>query len=177
MIAATALLAGTLGAGGAAAICAKPQERLALESRVLQSELMVAALNCGHAAEYNAFVRKFQPELARRGQGLRDYFARAHGRGGEQQMNRFVTVMANEASSRNVADHGLFCAQAGILFDQLRGLELRGFERFVATLPLADAHGIATCQGTQAADSEAPPAEVARQRSPIKPASAKPAAK
>jgi hypothetical protein len=175
-IAAAALVASALAASDATAICARPQERLALESRVLQSELMVAALSCGYASDYNAFVRKFQPELMLRGQALRDYFARAHGRSGEHQMNRFVTVMANEASSRNIADQSQFCAKAGTLFDQLRSLDLRGYDQFLGKLPLADAHGIAACAGTQAADSGAP--ETPRHgTAPIKPASANTARK
>lgn len=162
-------------ASGAAAGCARPHEKVALESRVLQSELMVAALSCGQAAEYNAFVRKFQPELFRRGLALKDYFARLHGRGGEQQMNRFVTVMANEASSRNVADQDSFCAQAGTLFDQLRSLDPPGYVRFVGTLPLAETHGVNVCQGVPAADSgTAAPASAGAKTSAFKTVSTSP---
>jgi hypothetical protein len=52
--AATLIFAETAAAAGT---CSLPNEQAAIDARVLQSELMVGALSCGHQSQYNAFVR------------------------------------------------------------------------------------------------------------------------
>ena len=128
--AALALAAGlVLAAGGAAAraaACPSPMERAALEMRVMQSELMVAALTCGARESYNAFVIKFEPDLVRHGVALRTFFKRAHGSRASAELNRFVTRLANQASQRSVADRAGYCAAASRVFEQV--LKLKRFE-------------------------------------------------
>ncbi|MGH8613491.1 MAG: hypothetical protein ACREYF_16115 [Gammaproteobacteria bacterium] len=99
--------------------CAQPHERTALSARVLQTELMVAALSCGNRLLYNAFVRKFRDDLVKQGHSLRLFFARHYAGRGEKDLNILITRLANEASQRSNADRAAFCSQASSLFRQL----------------------------------------------------------
>ncbi|MGH8626401.1 MAG: hypothetical protein ACREYC_14420 [Gammaproteobacteria bacterium] len=107
-----------------AEVCAQPHERTALSTRVLQTELMVAALCCGNRPLYNAFVTKFRGQLVKQGRSLRSFFHRHHGGGGEENLNSFITRLANEASQRSNADRAAFCSQASSLFRQLSNDDL-----------------------------------------------------
>ncbi|MGH6634685.1 MAG: hypothetical protein ACRED0_00615 [Gammaproteobacteria bacterium] len=104
--------------------CAQPHEHTALNARVLQTELMVAALSCGNRPLYNAFVRKFRGELGKQGHSLRLFFARHYAGRGEKDLNVFITRLANETSQRSNADRAAFCSQASSLFYQLLNADL-----------------------------------------------------
>ncbi|MGH8581069.1 MAG: hypothetical protein ACREVK_13465 [Gammaproteobacteria bacterium] len=99
--------------------CAQPHEHTALNTRVLQTELMVAALSCGNRPLYNAFVRKFRDDLVKQGHSLRLFFARHYAGRGEKDLNIFITRLANETSQRSNADRAAFCSHASSLFHQL----------------------------------------------------------
>ena len=43
--------------------CLQPQERSVVEVAALRSELMVLATGCRQDERYNAFIRKYQPDL------------------------------------------------------------------------------------------------------------------
>ncbi len=112
---------------------AKPSELSAIQVRVLQSEMMVAALTCDLRPQYNEIVILFKDELGRHGANLRSYFERNYGRaGGEKQLNSFVTEMANRASSHAVSQGSFYCAGAKNLLADILTLPSRG-------LKLADA--------------------------------------
>lgn len=106
-------------APGQAWACMSPAEASAIHVRVLQSDLMVAALLCDQKPRYNRFVQEFQPELIRHGQTLKAYFQRAHGKSGTRRLNSFITVLANEASQRSITLGGDYCPIATRLFDQV----------------------------------------------------------
>ncbi|MGH8658292.1 MAG: hypothetical protein ACREV4_07405 [Gammaproteobacteria bacterium] len=104
--------------------CAQPHEHTALSARVLQTELMVAALSCGNRPLYNAFVRKFRDDLVKQGHSLRLFFARHYADKGEKDLNILITRLANEASQRSNANRAAFCSQASSLFRQLSNDDL-----------------------------------------------------
>jgi hypothetical protein len=129
-----------------AAMCAIPSERAGADARVLQTELMVAALTCGQRNRYNGFVKKFQPQLVANGKALRRYFRRVHGGRGEARVTRFVTRLANEASARSLVDGTqAYCASVSSLFDEVMAIDPKDFQAFVARLPSAHSHGIESC--------------------------------
>lgn len=80
--------------------------------RRLQSELMVAALGCGHRSQYNAFARSYRSDLKRNGKRLKSHFQSEHA------LNRYVTALANEASMAMAANAD-YCEQTGLAFDYL----------------------------------------------------------
>ena len=101
------------GASAASATeTAGPVDRAAFRVRVLQSDMMVAALSCNLRDNYNQAIRLFQSELVLHGRHLRAYFDRVHGRNGQRELDRFVTAMANEAASRSAAQGDQYCAAA-----------------------------------------------------------------
>jgi hypothetical protein len=117
-------------AGPALAQCASGPEAVALQMRTLQTRLMVAALTCDARADYNAFVGRFRPVLARNGRLLVSYFDRTHGRAGKQELNRFVTQLANAASAVSIEDRGAFCAEAEATFARLADMPAEALEAF-----------------------------------------------
>lgn len=97
--------------------CANFREKEALDVRVLQTELMVAALSCGERVRYNDFVRRYQPQLKERSKDLRDYFSRIYKNKGEQRLNNFVTKLANQASKNSrQTSVTQFCRSANHIF-------------------------------------------------------------
>ena len=129
-----------------ARVCASPGENSALQTRVLQTELMVAALSCNQREKYNAFVRKFSSELTGLGGNLKSYFSRAHGGRGAPEMNSLVTNLANEASQRAMGYQGNYCDDTASLFESVLAVQPRELTIFAAGRPHANSHGIASCQ-------------------------------
>ena len=141
---ASALLTGV----AQAATCTAPGETSALQARVLQTELMVAALTCSQKDKYNAFIRRFGGDLTTLGNSMKSYFTRAHGRKAATEMNAFVTALANEASRRAMGYQGDFCGDANGLFDSVLAVPPKELARFAATRPTANTYGIASCQAS-----------------------------
>lgn len=88
----------------AAPQCPSLAEASAERVRVLQTELMVAALKCRGREDlalfdkYNTFVRKFTPELVEHGKTLTGYFQRSYGSNYRQKMDKYITSLANSVS-------------------------------------------------------------------------------
>lgn len=129
--------------------CARPAERAALELRVLQSELMVAALTCDYQQGYNAFVTRFKPALAQQGKVLKSYFVRVKGKAATSSLDRFVTQLANDASkvSRNMGQS--FCATAMEAFQTLSALPVDSLVEYATHWPRASSHGQRVCTAVE----------------------------
>ena len=95
--------------------CVQPSERQAFDMRVLQSQLMVAALSCGRDNDYNAFVRKYQRDLSSSYSTLQSHYRRA-GANGQRDMDQFITGVANAHSQDGIRQGSLFCANVTPLF-------------------------------------------------------------
>jgi hypothetical protein len=107
----------TLGLSAKAA-CLFPAEKSAVQIRLLQTDLMVAALSCDRKHEYNAFVTRHRDELVKGGRGLRALFERVHGKSAKSSLNGYVTKLANDASMRSLkADN--YCGAMATLFNQV----------------------------------------------------------
>lgn len=96
--------------------------------RTLQSELMVAALGCGHRGQYNAFAKTYRTDLQQNGVTLKSHFRAQHGAGGEQALNRYVTALANKASMR-MASNSDYCEQTGAVLDYLLNSDTAGLQQ------------------------------------------------
>lgn len=146
ILAATVALTGAMPAMAAGAACVTAAEESALNTRVLQTELMVAALSCGEKDRYNAFVTTFKSQLSTSGQALRTMFRRVHGGRGDYEMNAFVTRLANDASQRNAMGKPGYCAAASRLFSEALASSPRDFGRLTAKPELGGLHGYARCR-------------------------------
>ncbi len=131
--------------------CTSPPEESALQTRVLKSELMVAALTCDSKARYNTFVQRFESELVAHGYELRLFFARAHGSAAQTHLDQFITLLANEASLRSIRQRGGYCARAAELFQRVLMINPGTLSDFAAKQPFADSHGVETCTGREIA--------------------------
>lgn len=144
--AAVVALAGMLGSTSVhAQTCAAPDDVRALQVRVLQTELMVAALSCQQQDPYNAFVTRFQPTLAVHGKGLKKFFKRIYGGSATVQLDEFVTRLANEASLRGMKDLRNFCGASLDLFKAIEAVDSASLETFVAAWERRDVHGVLPC--------------------------------
>lgn len=117
---AAAAAALVIGLGGTAVACNTAAEKAAVDVRLLQTELMVAALTCGKQSDYNSFVRKFETDLIDHGLELKRYFVRQHGnQRGTDELSRFVTSLANQFSGSNIQHGNQYCGMVAPLFDEV----------------------------------------------------------
>lgn len=137
--------------------CADRDARRALELRVLQSELMVAALTCGQRQSYNAFVTTFKPFLKDQGAQLRTFFVEQYGlAAGPERLNRMVTRLANTASQRSLnQSNQVFCEQAKSRFEAVLSAPTQDLFHLAHTSPSASDHGVRSC--VEVADAEPQP--------------------
>ena len=127
--------------------CTDPVAQTALNTRALQTELMVAALSCGNRIHYNAFVIKYRGDLVKHGRSLQSFFQRKHGAAGRKNLNTFITRLANEASQRSSITHAAFCANSSLLFNRLLSAKPVKLEKLLASSTTTSSHDIAPCGG------------------------------
>ena len=142
-----AVLATTVpSAALAAQPCATPRERSGLELRVLQSELMVAALTCGQRKHYNTFVSTFKPQIKKQSANLKAYFKKAYGAGATQKLNKLITRLANQASQRSLSQPtSKFCATMEARFEKVLSTQPAQLISLAQSSPTANAHGVHSC--------------------------------
>jgi hypothetical protein len=126
--------------------CVSGRDEIALNARVLQTELMVAALACGEERRYNAFVTTFRGEIAAQASSLRRLFNRTYGAAGPRQLNAFVTRLANDASIRSGAGGGRYCAAARSLMAEALATKPGDFDRLTRSGSLSGRHGFPRCR-------------------------------
>lgn len=136
-----------LGTSEAAqASCATPEEMVALNSSVLVSDLMVAALSCGQQKQYNRFVNKFSRTLVTNNKNLKHYFERYYDNRAEFELNRFITRMANLSSQSSLKQsHEEYCSASNKLFKSSMALPTPWQGKKKALYAHADVHGIKPC--------------------------------
>lgn len=132
-------------AKGKTPFCASDRDLAALNVRVLQTELMVAALSCGERQRYNNFVTTYQSVLKERGQALQALFKRAHGAQGTRRMDAFVTKMANNSSQQVRDKGGEYCVFAGELFEEVLAAGPTDINRLSSKPWIAVRHGYTPC--------------------------------
>jgi hypothetical protein len=103
--------------------CLSSNERSAVAVAALRSELMVLATACHDDDQYNAFIRKYQPDLLGNEAAIGDLLKREYGRRAQAEHDRFTTEMANAESSAGMRLGEDFCAHDGMLFNEVMALE------------------------------------------------------
>jgi hypothetical protein len=101
----------------------------AVNVRILQSEMMVAALTCNMRNRYNTVVVRYQDELVSHARVLKKMFLRDHGARAQAELDGFVTQLANDASIRSIRERQSFCTNADEMFATI----LAGEQTLVAT--------------------------------------------
>lgn len=123
--------------------CVQGADETALQMRVVQTDLMVAALSCKMSANYNAFVKGNQQILMGAHDQLKKYFS--NGRGGEKALNGFITRLANDSSKRSIANIAQFCLDNGYLYTAILDANRGDLAAFIAPLWVAQRHGFTPC--------------------------------
>ena len=171
--------------------CAAPAEVAAIQTTVVDQQLVDAALTCGTAAHdaFNAYRTAFGPELFKSDKLLLAMFKRILGGAkGDAAYNLFKTDMASKAELRRLKDAGGFCQSAALVLAAANGPEKPALKDFVAGVPVADTETpVSSCsvavdvtfKGVQAAPQVTPrprpPQPNAPPETPIVVASAEPA--
>ena len=125
--------------------CAAQADLDALSTRMVQTDLMVAALECDASAHYNAFVKKFQRELVAGNRRMNQFFTRVYGTDGPKRSNDFVTRTANESSERSLKRVDQFCAAALEAFNKSAAMDRKEFSALIKNHPAAQVSGIEAC--------------------------------
>lgn len=135
--------------------CQPTPEQASIGIRALQTELMVAGLKCS-AEQWNAFTTKFKVTIKTDADRMQRLFSKAYGKGGANQMNAFVTQLANDASQRsNGFSEADYCKQQDVLFQKVLAFSSLELERFSAGRSLSVPAPVALCKPD---DEAAPPA-------------------
>jgi hypothetical protein len=99
----------------------------AMHVRLLQTELMVAALQCRNvptydfSSKYNSFVMQFSSPLTQNANVLKDHFRKNYGANHMTQLDRYMTRIANDAGQRG-ANLG-YCQQMVPIYDKVLALK------------------------------------------------------
>ncbi|MEQ1889045.1 MAG: hypothetical protein ABL951_07675 [Alphaproteobacteria bacterium] len=128
-----------------AAPCAVPVDQTSLQVRMLQTELMVAALTCNQRVDYNAFVTRFQPQLSAQGKQLQSFFKQKYGSSSAKSLNGFITRIANESSRRGMQKRGEFCRSAAGIYAASKKIDPKHLPNYAETLQFTSWHGISSC--------------------------------
>jgi hypothetical protein len=121
--------------------CADATEVTALQTVVVQQELMDAALGCGQPAleKFNAFQTAYGPELRKSDKTLLSMFKRIQGSSrGDAAYNLFKTNMASKAEIRRVHGLGNFCSSADLVFAAALAAQKPSLADFVSGVQVED---------------------------------------
>jgi hypothetical protein len=102
--------------------CQFDTDRSALEIEGLKSQLMVTALACKEQDKYNAFMSRYQPEVARAEQNLSAYFKRSYGRQATTQYDAYITNLADVQEQDGLKAGTSFCSNLPAMFDEVMSL-------------------------------------------------------
>lgn len=121
--------------------CANPAEVAAIQTTVVDQQLVDAALTCGDTTReaFNTYRRNFGPELLKSDKLLLAMFKRIQGGRGDARYNLFKTDMASKAELRRVADSRAFCEAADLVLAAANAPAKPALNDFVAGVHVADA--------------------------------------
>jgi hypothetical protein len=126
--------------------CGPTPDQASIGMRALQTELMVAGLKCS-ADQWNSFTAKFKATIKQDADRLQKVFSKSYGKGGANQMNSFVTQLANDASQRsNAFSEADYCKQQDVLFKKVLALTAAELEKFSAKRKVAVVQPVKLCE-------------------------------
>jgi len=122
--------------------CAQPAEVAAIQTTVVDQQLVDAALTCGDATRdgFNAYRTTFGKELRGTDKALLNMFKRVYGGSrGDAAYNLFKTDMASKAELRRVKDSAAFCHAADLVLAAANAPAKPSLSDFVAGVPVSEA--------------------------------------
>ena len=103
--------------------CSSVSDQSTFEIQALRSELMVLATGCNDDQRYNAFIRRYQPDLQANERAIGAYFQHRYGKAAQTEHDRFVTDLANAISRQGSDMGGDFCPRNGLIFNEVLALQ------------------------------------------------------
>lgn len=108
----------------AAGRCESVTEQSAFEIQALRTELSVLAMGCQNEdGQYNAFMRRYQPDLMANERAVDAWFKHRYGRTAQTEHDRFVTDLANALSRQGSELGGDFCPRNSMMFNEVLALQ------------------------------------------------------
>ena len=152
MAALSMALAPTIG-NAAVDTCKRSSDEKSVYVRSLQTDLMVAALTCSDSQQYNDFIKRFQAVLKTDAGHLQSYFKKRNGKAGAEELNSFVTRLANDESERSIqVGQSDYCDNANKLFQSVLALSPKDIEDFATTLPISSEAPVRACAAAPVAE-------------------------
>jgi hypothetical protein len=105
-----------------APICVRAREKAAIDASVLLSELQVITISCHSDDKYNTVVTHLRPALATKEEDLKAFFARAYGKRGQAEHDKYITELANLQSQLASRSGARFCSMNSSMMDQVMPL-------------------------------------------------------
>jgi hypothetical protein len=102
--------------------CESITDQSVFELQALKSELMVLATSCHTDTQYNAFVNRYQADLAANERAFDDYFKRRYGKQGQREHDSYITSLANAQSDGGMRLGSDFCPRNAAIFNEVLGL-------------------------------------------------------
>jgi hypothetical protein len=106
----------------AASHCVDTSDREVFDVTGLKSRLMVLATGCGASTQYNAFMTRYQPQLADYDRKLQAYFKRKYGRSAQREYDAYITSLANGESTFGIDEGSDFCPHDTMIFSEVMAL-------------------------------------------------------
>jgi hypothetical protein len=144
--------------------CKRNADEKAVYIRSLQTDLMVAALTCSDSEPYNQFINQFKPVLMKDSKQLQTFYTRTDGKAGANELNSFVTQLANDESQKSIQTPG-YCDNANQLFNAVLALTPDQLEDYAITLPIASTAPIRPCSAGADTSSDTPAPTSAKKKS------------
>ncbi len=104
--------------------CVYDADRAAFDIEGLKSQLMVTAVTCGDEAKskYNAFMSRYQPEVASAEQVLQGYFKKSYGKAGSKEYDEYMTQLADNQEQVGLKAGTAYCENLAAMYDEVMSL-------------------------------------------------------
>jgi hypothetical protein len=132
-----------------APICARPVEKAAIDVSALLSQLQLITLTCHTRDKYNAVIPHLRPALATKEKNLKAFFARAYGKRGQTEQDKYITELANLQSQFRLASGDRFCSSYSSMLDQVMPLStIEQLAAYAQSKPVQQVLAVEQCRAT-----------------------------
>jgi hypothetical protein len=103
-------------------------------------------MTCGTRDKYNALIPRLRPALATKEKNLSAFFARAYGKRGRTEHDKYITELANLQSQRLLKSGDRFCSISTSMFDQVMPLStVEQLATYAQSKPIQQALAVDEC--------------------------------
>ena len=138
----------------AAPACQFAADRTAFDIEGLKSQLMVTALACKQQDKYNAFMSRYQPDVAREEANLAAFFKRSYGKSWQKAYDEYITNLADVQEQDGLKGGNALCSYLPAMFDEVMSLhDSSELHDFTNSKMIAQPIEFQTCAGSPPASA------------------------